>query len=102
MIRAAGWAPVLAHPLSLGLPPEDWPAWLERLKDDGLVGLEVYHPSQGPDPANFFLDLTRRFNLVPTAGSDFHGEATPASPLGWTVKNSPLGREMLDELRARL
>ena len=102
MIRAAGWAPVLAHPVSLGLTPGDWPAWLGRLKDDGLMGLEVYHPSQGPDQSAFFLDLARRFNLTPTAGSDFHGEDKPASPLGWTLKNSPLGREMLEELRARL
>ena len=102
MIRAAGWAPVLAHPLSLGLAPEDWPAYLGRLKDDGLVGLEVYHPSQGPDLSAFFLDLARRFSLTPTAGSDFHGDAKPAAPLGWTLKNSPLGREMLEDLRARL
>lgn len=102
MIRAAGWAPVLAHPLSLGLTPEDWPAWLSRLTDDGLLGLEVYHPSQGPEQAAFFLGLTRRFGLAPTAGSDFHGEAKPAAPLGWTLKNSPLGREMLEGLRGKL
>ena len=102
MIRAAGWAPVLAHPVSLGLAPEDWPAWLSRLKDGGLMGLEVYHPSQGPEQSDFFLGLARRFNLAPTAGSDFHGEDKPASPLGWTVKNSPIGREMLEELRTQL
>jgi len=102
MIRAAGWVPILAHPLSLGLAPEDWPAWIGRLKDGGLVGLEVYHPSQGSELSAFFLDLARRFDLVPTAGSDYHGEDKPASPLGWTVKNSPLGREMLEELRTRL
>ena len=102
MIRSAGWAPVLAHPLSLGLPPEEWPAWLGRLADGGLLGLEVYHPSQGPEHSAFFLDLARRFRLTPTAGSDFHGEIKPAAPLGWTLKNSPLGRETLELLRAGL
>ena len=102
MVRAAGWAPVLAHPLSLGLTPAAWPDWLTRLTDGGLLGLEVYHPSQGPEQSDFFLGLSRRFGLTPTAGSDFHGETKPASPLGWTLKNSPLGRETLDELRDRL
>jgi len=88
--------------VSLGLAPEDWPDWLGRLKDGGLVGLEVYHPGQGPDLSAFFLSLARRFDLAPTAGSDFHGETKPAAPLGWTVKNSPLGREMLEDLRSRL
>jgi predicted metal-dependent phosphoesterase TrpH len=102
MVRAAGWAPVLAHPVSLGLAAGDWPAWLGRLTDGGLLGLEVCHPSHSQEQSDFLGGLARRFGLAPTAGSDFHGEAKPASPLGWTIRNSPFGWETVEELRSKL
>ncbi len=102
MIRAAGWAPVLAHPVSLGLATSDWLTWLGRLTDGGLLGLEVYHPSHSQEQSDFLGGLARRFGLVPTAGSDFHSEAKSASLLGWTLRNSPFGWEMVEELRNKL
>ena len=102
MIRAAGWAPVLAHPVSLGLTPGDWPDFLKTLTDDGLLGLEVLHPSHTREQHEFFLGLARRFGLVPTAGSDFHGANKPAVTLSWGLTASPYGLEMVDRLRDKL
>lgn len=102
MLREAGWAPVLAHPVSLGLSPEDWPGSLKQLADWGLAGLEVYHPSHNQDQTNFFKDLAGRFGLVPTSGSDFHGENKPSVGLDWSLSNSPLGWEVVERLREKM
>lgn len=102
MVREVGWAPVLAHPVTLGLAGGDWPAYLSRLVDAGLVGLEVYHPKHSPDVTGFFLNAARDFGLVPTAGSDFHGRTKPAVPLDWIRDNSPFGWEMVEQLREKL
>lgn len=102
LVREAGWAPVLAHPVSLGLALHDWPALLAGLTDRGLAGLEVCHPSHGPEETSFFRSLAQQFGLVPTAGSDFHGALKPTVPLDWVRTHADLGWEMVEALRDRL
>lgn len=102
MIRRAGWAPVLAHPASLNLTADDYPAVIGRLTASGLVGLEVVHPSHNPDQISFFKKLARDFDLVTTAGSDFHGAAKPAIGLDWVKSAASSGWEMVERLRDRL
>lgn len=101
MVREAGWAPVLAHPVSLGLHPDKWPGYLKKLTDWGLLGLEVHHPSHNPEQVAFFQSLADNLGLTATAGSDFHGECKPAAGLDWVVDNSPFGWEMVEKLRAK-
>jgi len=102
MIWQAGWAPVLAHPASLNLAADDYPAVIGRLVENGLLGLEVVHPSHNPDQTAFFKKLARDFDLVTTAGSDFHGTAKPAIGLDWVKSASSSGWEMVEMLRDRL
>lgn len=102
VIREAGWAPVLGHPVSLKLTPSDWPDFLAGLRDQGLLGLEAHHPSMNNDESEFFLGLARRFGLVPTAGSDFHGAAKPHIRLDWAWDHNPFGAEALEGLRDQL
>ncbi len=67
-IRAAGGVPVFAHPLWGGDPER-----VARLVKHGLKGIEVYYPDHTPADVLRFLELARRFHLVPTGGSDYHG-----------------------------
>jgi predicted metal-dependent phosphoesterase TrpH len=79
LIRAAGGAPTLAHPGVNKIERGD----LERLAGWGLAGLEVYHPDHVPSQRDKYLAIARDLDLVPTAGSDFHGEAVaPGRKLG--------------------
>jgi len=58
--------PVLAHPLKV---THFLPALVER----GLVGLEVYYNRYSAEEIRGLADLARKFDLIPTGGSDFHG-----------------------------
>jgi len=71
LIRGAGGAATLAHPGVSSIERGD----LERMKAWGLVGVEAHHPDHNPSVREKYLRIAKEFDLVPTAGSDFHGEA---------------------------
>jgi len=72
--------PVLAHPGAAfqQVTRED----LRVLKTKGLQGLEVYTSYHDEEQARMYLALAREFDLVATAGSDFHGSIKPHVPFG--------------------
>jgi predicted metal-dependent phosphoesterase TrpH len=97
----ADLAPVLAHPKSLGLSREDFVPAIKKLKENGLVGLEVYHPSHDPEEVGFFMEMAGENDLVPTCGSDYHG-ANKNIPLNWVIENSDIEFGALEKLNAAL
>jgi predicted metal-dependent phosphoesterase TrpH len=74
MVLESGGVPVLAHPIQLRT---DNDAQLERivkdLVDHGLGGIEVIHSDHDADNVQKYDALARRFGLLRTGGSDFHG-----------------------------
>lgn len=94
LIRQAGGVPVLAHP---GLYDDD--ALVLRLAENGLGGIEVNHPDHDGEMKKRYTEIARRFNLLTTAGSDFHGERQGSmyhADLGTCVTDG----ETVDALRA--
>lgn len=91
-----GAVPVLAHP----------GAYFERadredvaeLKAAGLAGLEVFSSYHDQEQARRYLSLAEEFDLVATAGSDFHGAIKPHVTFGY-VKEGDYG--MVEALRRR-
>ena len=51
-------------------------------KRQGLQGLEVYTSYHDEEQARMYLALAGEFDLVATAGSDFHGSIKPHIPFG--------------------
>lgn len=88
--------PVLAHPGAYfqKTKKED----LAILKKSGLVGLEVYSSYHKPAQMSFYKELAVEFDLVPTAGSDFHGRIKPHIPFA-SLKMGEYW--MVEELRKR-
>jgi predicted metal-dependent phosphoesterase TrpH len=68
VIRQAQGVPVLAHP---GLANRD--ELIPDLVGAGLMGLEVYYAEHSPTQTTAYLELCRRWDLVATGGSDYHG-----------------------------
>jgi 3',5'-nucleoside bisphosphate phosphatase len=74
LVRAAGGVAVLAHPRARGLMIAD--DVIAGLAAAGLAGIEVCHPDQDQAQRERLLALAGRLGLVPTGGSDDHGELT--------------------------
>jgi predicted metal-dependent phosphoesterase TrpH len=74
LIRAAGGLPVLAHPVTVGLPPDQLEALITDLARLGLAGVEAYYSTQPPELTRFLLRCADSLGLLVTGGSDFHGE----------------------------
>lgn len=71
VIRKARGVPVLAHP---GVGGKD--ELIADLVRAGLMGIEVYYAEHSAGQVAAYLDMCRRFDLVATGGSDFHGAHT--------------------------
>jgi len=82
IVRHAGGIPVIAHPVRLGLQRDAERDLLLRFKQAGLVGLEIYHSEHTPELQAHYRQLAAELDLLPTGGSDFHGNIKPGVRLG--------------------
>lgn len=96
LIRSVGGLATLAHPRELyaagGLEE-----LLQRLKDAGLTGMEVYYQDYFPEEIETFRKLAEKFGLIPMGGSDFHGLGGPQQR---EPGNIPFPTEPVNELFA--
>jgi predicted metal-dependent phosphoesterase TrpH len=109
LLLASGGVPVLAHPF-FGLqsqttgphePAQLLKALLEELSAAGLVGLEAYYSTYGPETREQLVTMARNANLVPTGGSDYHGTHKPGLSIGKGTGDLQVPRSCLEELIAR-
>jgi predicted metal-dependent phosphoesterase TrpH len=98
-VRDSGGVPVLAHPGAsfCKVGKED----LIYLKDKGLEGVEVWTSYHTPEKKNFYYELAKELDLVPTPGSDFHGSIKPHVPFASVEEGDYSVVEMLIERRKR-
>lgn len=102
LARESGAVPVLAHPHTLGLTTASAMAdLLTRLGRAGLVGLEAFYSSYRRHEREGYADLARRFGLVPSGGSDFHGRYKPGLEIGSGYGDLVVDGSVLEELRER-
>jgi predicted metal-dependent phosphoesterase TrpH len=80
LIHEAGGLAVMAHP---GLNRCD--ELIPSLVEAGLDGIECYHTKHSNTTAAHYLDITKRYGLLVTGGSDCHGN-TKGKPLIGTIK----------------
>lgn len=73
LMRQSGFVPVLAHPALLGKDDVTLRALLTHWKEQGLMGVEVYHPSLLGRTVRLER-MARELSLMITGGSDFHKE----------------------------
>ena len=82
-INDAGGIAALAHPYLNNLKGEEgFEPFLQALISMGLGGIEAIYPDHPETATAEYCRLARKYNLVITGGTDFHGEVTPGIQLG--------------------
>ena len=91
-VVSRGGVASLAHP---GYRPQD--EIIPSLIAAGMRAIEVFHSSHDEAATAHYLDMARRHNLLPTGGSDYHGEGTRRAEFFGVVN---LSQEHFDALIA--
>jgi len=95
-IRQAGGVSSLAHPVRVH---GDVPRMMPELCEAGLTAIEAYHSDHDAQDTELYLGLARRYGLLVTGGSDYHGEVKPGVKLGTGYEgNLRVPPEVLDRL----
>lgn len=102
LLRDAGTVPVLAHPMRMKLENEALFEMVRSLQGAGLLGLEVYHPSNSQRSIRALESFARRQELLVTGGSDFHGDPGVNAHLGKLPAGWSRCGDDVDQLIARM
>ena len=82
LIHKAGGIAVMAHPYQTKLEGESLERLVEKLVSYGLDGIEVYYSQHTLEQVDEYKKFAVKYNLIVTAGSDFHGANKPDIQLG--------------------
>ncbi|TCK97792.1 hypothetical protein EDC19_0194 [Natranaerovirga hydrolytica] len=90
---------VLAHPLLYGLSEKELIQLIEHLIPMGLKGIEAIYSLHTLEEQSKLRRLARKYGLLITGGSDFHGSNKPHIDLGSGKGNLKVSDEVLVALK---
>ena len=97
--RRSGGVAVLAHPHTVAAAAPEYAAALATFAELGGGGIECHYPDYPPELQTHLARLTRGLGLIPTGGSDYHGELRPGVALGTGRGDLAVPDEVAEELR---
>lgn len=100
LLRSTDATPVLAHPFLLSSDEDVLDREVGRLKEMGLQGIEVYYSSHTIEMTGIAKGLARKYDLLPSGGSDFHGSVKPGIQLGKGTGSLFVHHSVLDDMKA--
>ena len=100
LARDSDGVAVLAHPMTVGLVGDALAAAVRAMAEAGLAGLEAVYGRYSPQTRTDMGNLARRFDLVPTGGSDFHGATKPDLHVGTGTGDLKVPDKVLEQLEA--
>lgn len=98
-IHSIGAVAVWAHPLF----HVDMPKCEEILKTTkGLDGIEVYYTTYSDEQQKFANKMARKYHLLKSGGSDFHGDTKPDTQIGIGYGNLVIPYSCYKKIAAKL
>lgn len=99
LILTAGGIPVLAHPTLYHMSDKRLKLLLYRLKEAGLAAMECIYSTYSPSEERQMKNLAGQYGLLPSGGSDFHGDTKPRLDLAVGYGNLHVPEEILTDLK---
>lgn len=82
VIRSAGGAAVVAHPLQYNFTQEKLYRFLKETKGMGVVGMETVYSKYSEEETKYLENIADEMMLIRTGGSDYHGTRKPDIEIG--------------------
>ena len=103
-IKDSGGLIVLAHPKTLLLNEDELDSLIREMKEYGLDGIEAFNSIHNMEDVRLYLELAKKYDLLVSAGSDFHGpKVKPGVELGHGRNNNVHVKKLslVEELKRR-
>lgn len=99
LIHQAGGVSILAHPPLYHLGKEKLDILVKRLKEHGLMGIETHYSTYSNQDERDMMRLAAKYDLLPSGGSDFHGDIKPGLDLATGYGNLYVPGSFLEDIR---
>ena len=94
--------PVLAHPFQYELPDDTLDELTGQLAESGLMAIEVFYSKHTPAMSERAAALAKKYDLLWSGGSDFHGDNKPGIQLGTGYGHMHVEEDLLLKMKHRL
>lgn len=98
LLHRAGGVAVLAHPGRLGLQDMELRQKIQDWRQQGLDGVEVYHPSHTDGQMRWLRQIAQVEHMLMTGGSDYHAKEMRHATIGQMLPR--WGAEAASDIRA--
>ncbi|TSA07849.1 MAG: PHP domain-containing protein [Deltaproteobacteria bacterium] len=102
LITRAGGMAVLAHPGSLKKSLKEVEKVVGELEAAGLKGLEVFYTEHAPEQTRGYQRIANKHHLIPTGGTDYHGDYKPGIKLGRGRGSLRIPYQLLADMKKKM
>lgn len=99
LILQADGIPILAHPPLYHMGNERLDALVGSLKQAGLMGIETFYSSYSNQDERDMIRIAKKYDLLLSGGSDFHGDNKPGLDLGTGYGKLFIPYEILEKIK---
>ncbi len=99
LIKKAHGVPVLAHPILYRLSDQVLDDLVGTLKEAGLVGIEALYSTYNSSEERQIKYLAKKYDLLISGGSDFHGTNKPGISLGTGKGRLVVPADVLEKIK---
>lgn len=101
LIRKAGGDAYLAHLHLTKKPHDELDAFVKRLAEEGLCGIEGYYTDYTPEMESEYRALAKKYELKLSGGTDFHGAFKPHISIGVGLGGMKIPYSVLENMKKR-